>query len=485
MEKINFIIKARRQIGGNVKASNEFWKAFDSDPGQPGNPSMLMRAVPVYLKANTQGENKILVYSDKECTVAVARMTQDSPLSPEQLEGLKGYQSEVISRDNHEITISIDAAKDKTFTPTLNLAEKISKETGLTEESVKERFELLEYYGVPNSGRIFEEIAFKIARQPEGEEINRPDVLFVNNEKQNVIKQMLIAAAKGVNYCLEGAKSVGKNVAWETVGYLLNRKIFSVQCSYDMTAETVLGHVGTDNSRKVLTIPEIERYISNYEVLKSQGQGVAEAIAPIMESVISNLSPRLVINYGAAGRALQHENAGYGSILLLDEMNLSNPSSFTSLFNQITDRHSQYIEIDTERVPISRDLVIGGTQNSVGTEYSGTSKMNGAAMSRWAVLKVKAAKSILPVLKTSPSSEYLSEEELETLNKLYQAFRESAESGDISDSALNIRGFKAAVDLISCGISVGQAVIDCVVNTVYEEDEIEILSAQVEAIAGF
>ena len=66
-----------------------------------------------------------------------------------------------------------------------------------------------------------------------------------------------------------------------------------------------------------------------------------------------------------------------------------------------------------------------------------------------------------------------------TLDKIYSAFADQVLNG-VSESCLNVRGFKAALESIALGMEVSEAVEDCVINTVPVVDDRETLKQEVD-----
>lgn len=461
--------------------TNSFWNVVKT---LPPNVDGKVDGPRVYFKALTE---RIGVYSDKDCSLSVGKIKDFLGGSFEQfstaLPSYGDYTANVVEVKGRDALVEIIpdiSSKTPVVKKPKDVLSETVERTGLSQDEVKARLDLIKFYGVKERSFMFEQVARMIAPQPEGENIPRPAVMYQQG-KEEVIKTLLYAASRGCYMVLEGAKSVGKNVAWETMSYILNRKLFSLQCDRRMCREDAYGRVGTDNSRTILSKAEIADMLAEYEFAKLNGKCGADSIAPIIENIIGNLSPRLVVNYGVVGQALLHEQAGYGAILLLDEMNLSDPSTFATLFNNLTDRHSQYIEFDTVRIPISRNMIIGGTQNSLGGEFFGTNALNGASMSRWGVIKIAPPNDILGLLKTVPDVDMLEDGVLETLNRIYSDFAGAVSCEMVSDACLNVRGFKAATEMIICGLPVAQAVIQFVVNSISDPDESEALAEIVKA----
>lgn len=102
-------------------------------------------------------------------------------------------------------------------------------------------------------------------------------------------------------------------------------------------------------------------------------------------------------------------------------------------------------------------------------------------MSRWGVIKIAPPNDILGLLKTVPDVDVLEDGVLETLNRIYSDFTSAVSCEMVSDACLNVRGFKAATEMIICGLPIAQAVIQFVVNSISDPDESEALAEIVKA----
>ena len=200
-----------------------------------------------------------------------------------------------------------------------------------------------------------------------------------------------------------------------------------------------------------------------------------------VERVSKAMSPSLVLSPGQITKALLLANEGYGVILLLNEMNYSDPNTLASALNDIIDGHTDYMYItDMGNVPISNRLIVGATQNTLGGEYLGTQQQNGALMSRCDCIILDKASDITSLLKQAKPIFPIPEEVYGTLNKIYGEFIDLVDSGQVSEGSLNVRGFKRAVESISLGYSISEAVEECVINTVQSSDEFDVLMEAVD-----
>jgi MoxR-like ATPase len=310
-----------------------------------------------------------------------------------------------------------------------------------------------------------------MGRQPKGEEIPKPKVIYIQDE-QNAIRKLLTYCVHG-NVVLEGSKSLGKNVAWETVSWLLNRKSFMLSCGEGLTMSTIFGFLSTDNSAiDGLTEEELKIMYDN----EAEGKVDNEAKARVMLKVFQNMSPKLVLSQGVVTEALLWENAGYGALLILDEMNMADPNILAQSFNTLTDKHAPTIHVDTYgNVPIPSTFLMGATQNGTGGAYFGTQMQNDATMSRWSVIRLRNSKSIKSALMGADRAGEVEEEVLDMLDNVFRAFQNQVSLGNAPEGCLNLRGFKQAVNAIALGIDRVSAIEDCVLNSLPESTSIQTL----------
>lgn len=342
----------------------------------------------------------------------------------------------------------------------------------LSEEGFKKRKALLETYEIDEKSELYKKVLENIKKQDV--EIEAPKTIYKKLGKQNVIKRILSHIVCGHNVILEGPKSVGKNVAWETVAYILNCKIIMLQCDGKMTKSSMFGHASTDNSLKDKITSDGAKALLDSFYNKTSTSEANE----FLKDVAKSMSPTLKLSPGPVTQALLEANEGKGVILLLDEMNLSDPNTLSGAFNALTDRHTKSIYInDLGDVPIPEGLIIGATQNCLGGNYLGTKQQNDATLSRFVCLDIKEAGSIKNILKQVDVN--VDPEALNILDKIYHDFTNLVLSG-VSESCLNVRGFKAALESVALGMSVADAVGDCVINTVPVVDDRDTLRSVVD-----
>lgn len=349
--------------------------------------------------------------------------------------------------------------------------------SGLSQESLDERIAVLESYGISEKSTLYDRILSKIGKQPDGEEISRPIKLYKDSSKK-VMMDALSMISRGHCIILQGPKSVGKNVLWETISYLLNSRIYMLQCNGRMTYANMYGSTGTDNSSKNGITKERAKAFLSF-MRGSEEDNSFDMASEFMESMAMSMSPTLTLSPGPVTEALLHAAKGYGAILLLDEMNLSDPNTLSGAMNALTDGHTKQVYVkDLGNVPISPSLIVGATQNGVGGNYLGTRQQNDATMSRLNCIVLENPSTIESILRQVPDV-YVEDEVYITLNKVFREFSNLTLSG-VSESCMNIRGFERALECISDGMDIKKALEYCVINTVPGEDDIQSLTQMLD-----
>lgn len=289
----------------------------------------------------------------------------------------------------------------------------------------------------------------------------KPKTLYLNKKGHSLVRNILLDILDGNNVLLEGPKSVGKNVAWETVAWLINKPLAVLKITNNTTNDDVFGTLVTDNSVcDKLTKQDAEEYIlaqqnaENYDISKAADFEYHKSVAA---------STHLVFKQGLLTETLVKGNG----IFIFDEMDMGNANFLSSILNTLCDDHSKYFEIPGYGiVPLEKGVIIGATQN--GSQYMGTQPQNTATMSRFTKYILPNVPDIKKILLNENSG--VSEDVLDRLSTLYSDLYEKVESGEISDVCLNIRGFKRILKNIRRGISYKDAVMNQVGNICPEED---------------
>ena len=317
----------------------------------------------------------------------------------------------------------------------------------------------------------------------------KPETLYrvVGNKEENPLHELLVSIALGENVILEGPKSVGKNVMYETAAWIYNCRIVLMQCNGKMTKAEMFGFEATDNSAKeALTINGFKSFI---ELIKKIIKGFFKKEEPSDEGVdfalnlAKSMSPTLKMENGSILEALEIANSNNGVILILDEMNLAEPNTLSGAINDIADGHTPDIFVAGKgRVRINRDcFILGATQNGTGGDFVGTRKQNDATMSRFSCIKMQTPASIISLLRQM-NIDGLEDDVYDTLDNIYKNYKEGVEADIYPMSCLNIRGFKSALRRISIGRPIKASVSICVNNTVPNAEDTELLDSALEDI---
>ena len=357
-----------------------------------------------------------------------------------------------------------------------SVEKKIISDGLLSEEELDERIKYLREIGIRKGNPDYSLILDTI--KPGN--VVKPETLYkVNGKKKgNPMQELLVSIGLGENVILEGPKSVGKNVMFETAGWLLNCRIVLLQCNGRMTKAEMFGFEATDNSAK--NALDGDGLMAFFNLLKGSvsGEGTDFAL-----NLAKSMSPTLAMENGSILEALDIANSNQGCILVLDEMNLAEPNTLSGAINDIADGHTPDIFVAGKgRVRINRDcFILGATQNGTGGDFVGTRKQNDATMSRFSCIKMETPNSIINLLRQM-NIEGLEDSVYDTFDRVYKNYKEGVEAGTYPMSCLNIRGFKAALKRISVGRDIKSSISICVNNTVPNADDTDLLDSALDDI---
>ncbi len=229
----------------------------------------------------------------------------------------------------------------------------------------------------------------------------------------------LAALLAGKNLLLAGPKATGKNVLAENLAALFDRPMWNVSFHVNADASYL---VGTDT----------------YD-----GHAVTFRPGPI---------------YLCAARG------GFG---VLDEINMAKNEALAVLHAALDFRRSLDVP-GYEKVDLCPETRFIATMNY---GYAGTRDLNEALTSRFAVLD-------MPIIAQDDLQKLLSRRYpainvkiRDQLARLYAELENKAESAEISDSALDLRGLLDAVALMDRGLSSGDALDMCIVNKSFDAYE--------------
>ncbi len=229
----------------------------------------------------------------------------------------------------------------------------------------------------------------------------------------------LASILAGKNLLLAGPKATGKNVLSENLGTLFGRPVWNISF-----------HINTDASYLVGT--------DTYD-----GSRVSFRPGPIW---------------------LCAEKGGFG---VLDEINMAKNEALAVLHAALDFRRSLDVP-GYEKVDLRPETRFIATMNY---GYAGTRDLNEALTSRFAVLD-------MPVISEDNLQKLISRRYptirakiRDQLVKLYGELERKAESAEISDSALDLRGLLDAIALMEQGLVSGDALEMCIVNKSFDAYE--------------
>lgn len=396
------------------------------------------------------------------------------------------YKANVVAADVNTHTFIIKAIESTTVTAKTGKSEsnygKAKAELlgkGFSEDEIQERVGVLENYGInkKHNPELLGKILLNIRKQPTDCNIKKPAKIYRRtNKSDTTIIELLISIINGSPVCLEGPKSTGKNVIWETVSWLLNCQLTILQCGPSMTRSSMYGYASTDTSGKNALTPSGAAALIKTLNSPETSSEMDEA-SSFLTAMSKSMSPELTVTPGPVVQALEIANKGYGSILLLDEMNLSNPSVLSENLNTVTDKHTDSVFVTgLGNIPLSSKLIIGATQNAVTGGYLGTKLQNEATMSRFNFITLEAPSSIIHLLEQEREIKELtlSDEVISVVDNIYGGFINLVFGQGKSDSSLNIRGFLRSLSLMEDGLSIAKAIKIAVINSISPAEQREI-----------
>lgn len=295
--------------------------------------------------------------------------------------------------------------------------------------------------------------------------VSKPKKVYVDvktgETTEPLIKRLVRNVVTGHNVILEGAKSVGKNVAIETMGWLMNMPVDVLKMSAQMTQDEMLGNQTTDNSAKDAISAQGAMALLKVLAGKSPEEAAEEA-AKFLSDSVKCASTSLTFQLGLMAQWLVD---GYG-ILVLDEMNMALANTLSRAVNSLADDHTEFYEIPgygTVRIP--EGCILYGTQND--STYCGTNSQNDATYSRFQKIILPMPDTILDILKEGNPG--VSAGVLKQCDDIFQEIR--AEHNESLDPALSIRGILRALENVVEEQPLKEALIESVVNHVEDPED--------------
>ncbi len=256
--------------------------------------------------------------------------------------------------------------------------------------------------------------------------VPRPEYFYYGRKTWELALAALLA---GKNLLLAGPKATGKNVLSENLGALFGRPVWNVSF-----------HINTDAAYLIGT--------DTYD-----GQAVTFRPGPIW---------------------LCASKGGFG---VLDEINMAKNEALAVLHAALDFRRSLDVP-GYEKTDLRPETRFIGTMNY---GYAGTRDLNEALTSRFAVLDMPVISEENLQKLISRRYPRISVKIRDQLVKLYGELERKAESAEISDAALDLRGLLDAVALMEQGLTSGDALEMCIVNKTFDAYERRLIRDVIEA----
>jgi len=293
---------------------------------------------------------------------------------------------------------------------------------------MEELFRFLESEGVDRA--LLDGVRAFRAQYGAGEEhadrVPRPEYFYYGKKTWELALAALLA---GKNLLLAGPKATGKNVLSENLGALFGRPVWNVSF-----------HINTDAAYLIGT--------DTYD-----GRAVSFRPGPIW---------------------LCAAKGGFG---VLDEINMAKNEALAVLHAALDFRRSLDVP-GYEKTDLRPETRFIGTMNY---GYAGTRDLNEALTSRFAVLDMPIISEENLQKLISRRYPRISVKIRDQLVKLYGELERKAESAEISDAALDLRGLLDAVALMEQGLTSGDALEMCIVNKTFDAYERRLIRDVIEA----
>ncbi|MCP8969508.1 ATP-binding protein [Ectobacillus ponti] len=242
-------------------------------------------------------------------------------------------------------------------------------------------------------------------------------------QDHSIIEDALTALLLGKNVLLKGPTGSGKTVLAETLSYLFQKPMHSINCSVDLDVEGILG----------------------YNTLKGNGA-----------------SSEVVFVDGPLMKAMKN-----GQFLYIDEINMAKPETLPLLHGAL-----DYRKMVTN--PFTQEVVYGQEDfrviAAINEGYVGTSELNEALKNRFVIIEV-------PYIQGDTLKELLLSESklkdaaiLEKFAQFSSDIIPLARDGRVSEEAASIRGIIDACDL-SVFIPVMRAIERSIIAKLSDEAE--------------
>ncbi len=246
--------------------------------------------------------------------------------------------------------------------------------------------------------------------------VPEPRFKFIGDE---IWEKALAAILSGQNLLLVGEKSTGKNVLAENLAAYFKRPIWDISFNINIDSTSLIG----------------AETLKNKEVVFQPG--------PI------------------------YQCAKYGGFGVLDEINMAKNEAMAVLHSTLDYRRT--IDIPGyERIHLHPATRFIATMNY---GYAGTRDLNEALLSRFVVIEMPQLDKDQLALLFSREYRNLKEVYIDQFTDLFMELRRKVESGEVSNSCLDIRGMIDAIKLMDIGLNLGQALEMTLVDKSFDEYE--------------
>ena len=246
--------------------------------------------------------------------------------------------------------------------------------------------------------------------------IARPKLTYIG---EDILNKAVSAFISGKNILLVGSKSTGKNVLAENLSQIFKRPMRNVSFHVNIDSQVL---IGSDT-------------LANGNVVFRDG--------PVTSA------------------------CKYGGLLVLDEINMARNEAMAVLHSILDYR--RIIDIPgnglIEIHPATRFIA------TMNYNYEGTRELNEALLSRFVIIDMptiseddlnKIFTDNYPKLKSDIKNQ---------LGRLFYDIKTKADAGEISDSAIDLRGIFDSLDLVKAGLKLDEAFDMCLVNKVFDSYE--------------
>lgn len=401
-----------------------------------------------------------------------------------------GYEASIIGLGEAPNTIAVnfmeiipDIESTVTGDTITNLINEVVKKGYVTLAEVTDRVEVMKQHRFPEEMIAAILSQYRKYKKP----VKKPKTLFIDpypEDEQSVLSLCALDALIGRATIYEGDKSVGKNVATETLAWLLNKPLYLITFNRYMCQDDVYGAKTTVPPEISLLPTEALEELALASLKSRMG-------ATLNEEEAKAAAKFEVLAAKAASVSIELEEAELiewikdGGVMCFNEMNMAEANFFSSFANQLTDGTGFLSAPGFGRLSISPDCTLIGTQNA---NYTGVCDQNGATMSRFGCIGFKYPRSIKGQLKAAVEEntrKVLQDAYFAQCDELYKGLLNAVQQGIIENDCLNIRGFVAALNAtayIPNFVKLKSQVEIQVVNTCPADDRTNIMAQVMDKI---